>query len=431
MIEGLKGHFQKAAAIVKRHDRIHLFSHYDADGIASASIITSALRRLDIECDVTIFPTLEDKQFNTVLDTDFDCMIMTDMGTKYLSKLAGMNRDCIILDHHEPPCDTDAEHVAFINCHNVGIDGSFDICASTLAYLFAQELGDNRDLVTMAIAGMIGDKQHIGGFRSVNKAVIESAIEGGHIICQSDSILPSGDRRTSLYECVDPYIDGISGNMDGVDSFLGSCDGDNDTVFEAKILDKLREQGVSESVIDGCTQPRYYLPSHNMDAERMSRIIDACGRSNRQKEGIAFCIDGEGDVAESTYREYTERLFKCARNVIDRDIVIMENIQYFVNDISGVSGAVANIYSKYIGDPMLPVIGLQHQGQQYSLSSRASGAALSEGVNMAIAMEECTTSVGGNGGGHANAAGGSIPKDAMADFLSALNRKIGEQRSGR
>ena len=45
MIPELRDRFTRAAEIAKRHRRIHLFSHYDADGISSLSIVASALER--------------------------------------------------------------------------------------------------------------------------------------------------------------------------------------------------------------------------------------------------------------------------------------------------------------------------------------------------------------------------------------------------
>ena len=44
-------------------------------------------------------------------------------------------------------------------------------------------------------------------------------------------------------------------------------------------------------------------------------------------------------------------------------------------------------------------------------------------------MREACASVGGQGGGHKIAAGGSIPLDKVDEFLQNLDRIIGEQIS--
>lgn len=431
MIEALNDRFEKAANMAKRHRRIHLFSHYDADGVASASIVASALRRAGIEFEATTFKTLEPKEMEIVRNSDFECMIMTDMGTKYLDEFGSMGGDCIVLDHHEPLTDTDLAHIAYANCHNAGIDGSFEVCASTMAYLFAQAMGDNRDLVNIAIAGMIGDKQHIGGFKGVNARIVEQAVKDGTIVLKDSSILPSGDLRTVLYECTDPFIKGVSGDREGIDGFLDSCGTCDEMAVEAGIQALLREQGVMESMIGKCKQPRYYLPMFDMDAEKLSRIIDSCGRSGRAEEGIRFCMGERVPSLESTYASFVEQLLGCINGLSERGTVVHGNIQYFVNDIDGITGTVAGMYSNYLGDPTIPVIGFQKEGDgTYSLSSRCTDLALSMGINMAIAMDESTRAFGGNGGGHANAAGGSIPIESMEEFLSVLDGVIGKQRKG-
>ena len=53
---------------------------------------------------------------------------------------------------------------------------------------------------------------------------------------------------------------------------------------------------------------------------------------------------------------------------------------------------------------------------------------LENGVNLAVAMREACASVGGEGGGHRIAAGGSIPADRLEEFLKTLDDIIGRQQ---
>jgi RecJ-like exonuclease len=45
-------------------------------------------------------------------------------------------------------------------------------------------------------------------------------------------------------------------------------------------------------------------------------------------------------------------------------------------------------------------------------------------------MKDAAESVGGRGGGHRIAAGGSFPKDRETAFLMNLNKIVGDQLSG-
>ena len=64
-----------------------------------------------------------------------------------------------------------------------------------------------------------------------------------------------------------------------------------------------------------------------------------------------------------------------------------------------------------------------------NLSSRGMWCQLDRGVDLAKAMREACASVGGQGGGHKIAAGGSVPLDRVDEFLQNLDRIIGEQIS--
>ena len=68
------------------------------------------------------------------------------------------------------------------------------------------------------------------------------------------------------------------------------------------------------------------------------------------------------------------------------------------------------------------------EGDMADISSRCTNLALSLGINMATVMKECSRSVGGNGGGHANAAGGRIPADRIDEFVHLADRMIFEQK---
>jgi RecJ-like exonuclease len=62
-----------------------------------------------------------------------------------------------------------------------------------------------------------------------------------------------------------------------------------------------------------------------------------------------------------------------------------------------------------------------------NLSSRGMWVQLDRGINLAVAMREACAAVGGEGGGHRIAAGGSIPSEKVEEFLTTLDRILGEQ----
>ena len=64
-----------------------------------------------------------------------------------------------------------------------------------------------------------------------------------------------------------------------------------------------------------------------------------------------------------------------------------------------------------------------------NISSRGMFEQLDRGVDLAVAMGKACSAVGGQGGGHRIAAGGSVPSDKVEEFLRILDETIGEQLS--
>ena len=82
---------------------------------------------------------------------------------------------------------------------------------------------------------------------------------------------------------------------------------------------------------------------------------------------------------------------------------------------------------QYIGDPTKPTIGVGTTDDNAKVSSRANWQLIDDGLDLSIAMREAAESVGGRGGGHRIAAGGSFPKERETTFLMNLNQIVGDQ----
>jgi len=70
--------------------------------------------------------------------------------------------------------------------------------------LFANELGRNRDLASLALIGALGDKQKIVGG---NEEIFKNGIEAGVVEEKKGVNLPSGKLRDVLVKSLEPYLD--------------------------------------------------------------------------------------------------------------------------------------------------------------------------------------------------------------------------------
>ncbi|MEM0350189.1 MAG: DHH family phosphoesterase, partial [Archaeoglobaceae archaeon] len=170
----IKESAKKAANLLLRHEFVRIYTHYDVDGISAGAIIARALLRLGKEFQISFLKGLNDFEAD-----EAELIIFADMGSGYSEKISKIDSDIIILDHHKPDGEIRGKkNLVHVNPHLFGIDGTYEISASGVAYLFARELNGNRDLASLAILGAIGDKQK---FIGLNGEIMREGIEAGCI----------------------------------------------------------------------------------------------------------------------------------------------------------------------------------------------------------------------------------------------------------
>ena len=430
-----------AADIVRGHEFIQVYSHYDADGVSAASIIAQTLLREGKEFRVTLFTTLNDYNMDIIRSTKTDCIIITDLGASYIDQLDAMKNDIVVLDHHT--IISEAQRICYANPHLYGIDGMTSGCGATMALLFAVTMNEaNWDLVQVAFAGIAGDRQHINGLSGLNVYLLEEGKKRGFVEEMPGSLIPAGDLMTQLYLTTDPYIRGISGNEDGVSKILDDAGIDHGKSYmdlnedekrklSSLIAVRLTEQGMLESSLNEIARTRYFLTGFKMDAEYLSSVLNSCGRAGFGGMGISA---GMGDVKSI---ELGAKLM----NDSNRDVVLnmveldkkglnqRNHFQWFDSTDSGFTGMLCGIAMQCIGDPDKPTIGMNQSKDPVNLSSRGMWKQLDRGIDLAVAMREACASVGGEGGGHRIAAGGSIPAEMVESFLENLDSILEKQLS--
>lgn len=430
-----------AADIVRGHEFIQVYSHYDADGVSAASIIAQTLLRQGKEFRVTLFTTLNDYNMDIIRSTKTDCIIITDLGASYIDQLDAMKNDIVVLDHHT--IISEAQRVCYANPHLYGIDGMTSGCGATMALLFAVTMNEaNWDLVQVAFAGIAGDRQHINGLSGLNVYLLEEGKKRGFVEEMPGSLIPAGDLMTQLYLTTDPYIRGISGNEDGVAKILDDAGIDHGKSYmdltedekrnlSSLIAVRLTEQGMLESSLNEIARTRYFLTGFKMDAEYLSSVLNSCGRAGFGGVGISA---GMGDVKsiELGAKLMNDSNRDVVLNMVDLDkkgLNQRKHFQWFDSTDSGFTGMLCGIAMQCIGDPDKPTIGMNQSKDPVNLSSRGMWKQLDKGIDLAVAMREACASVGGEGGGHRIAAGGSIPAEMVESFLENLDSILEKQLS--
>ncbi len=430
----------QAAEEVSRHQEVRVLTHYDADGISSAGIIANALMRKGIRFQLTLSKSLE-AEIIKMVGQGAKCLILADMGSSFLKELEQLDASVIVLDHHVPVGAS--EKVVHVNPHLFGIDGMTSGCAGAVSMMFALAMDErNWDLLPIAFAGIVGDRQHIRGLSGINKWLLEGGLSRRILELRPGSLLPEGKLADELSGGMEPFIVGVSGSMEGAMTLLKEAGIPEDASLvqlneterrklTSLVALRLLGQGCTTSAMEEQITDRYFFPGWGTTADDLAQLLNACGRTDQEGTGVALTLkDAKArQTAERLRKEYKESVLAAMKAIITGGVTKRRNLQFFISTNPSLSGVLAGLTMQFVGDCDKPTIALSMHGEKVRISSRANFKLVEKGVDLAVGLREAAASVGGQGGGHAVASGATILKGKEEAFLEKLDEIIGQQRA--
>ncbi|MET1124458.1 MAG: DHH family phosphoesterase [Archaeoglobaceae archaeon] len=422
----LKREAAKAANIVARHDFVRVYTHHDADGIAAGAIIAKALLRAGKTFQISFLKGLnEDFEYERG-----ELLVFADMGSAYPDKMSEVDTDLIILDHHIPVGTIKPRrNFAHLNPHLFGFDGTYELSASGVAYFFANGIAKNRDLASIAILGILGDKQKFSG---PNAEILREGKERGVVEVRTGINLPSGKLRKALQTSLEPYLD-FYGNEDELDEFLskvkvsGEKDVDELSFEEMQRLAdaialRMLKLGAYEGVFGEVFGKKILLTNLPIkSATTLTEVVNSCGRAGAMSVALAMLL-GDTTFLEKALRIHEEFLTQLLEELSRRKKEVRDGfcIRYLVMKDAPSASPIATVFSRYLySDKPLVVINVKNGEAKVSARTTEK---LSERLNLADVMRLAAEKVGGVGGGHRVAAGANIPPDKVEEFLKEVDR---------
>ncbi|AKB28804.1 Single-stranded-DNA-specific exonuclease RecJ [Methanosarcina siciliae T4/M] len=424
---------KNAADKIRKHRFVRIVSHNDADGLTSSGIMALALLRAGIGFQLSIAGKLNETVIEEVNRTvsKGDLVIFCDMGSGQPELIGKVAADVVVLDHHKPVGQSPAKVV--VNAHMVEIDGATDISASGTCYLVARELGaGNIDLAGLAIAGAVGDRQL---FRTANAFILDEAIKAGVVSIRKGLKVGDGALADVLAYSTEPFLNvtgypekaaeflnqlGLSGNIENLSeeelSKLASA-------IALKLVRQASPEAIEAVIGDIFLLNRELV--HNV--YDFISILNTCGKQKVYGLALALCLKDPTIVGEaiSLTKEYEKNLAMDIRKSVEK-IRKGENI-WCINTVDALStGSLATTVVRYL-HPELPFICVNESEGILKVSARGTRELVSRGLDLAFALREAAGAVGGNGGGHSVASGASIPLGSTEEFLSIVDRIIGDQ----
>ena len=407
---------------------IRVISHNDTDGITAAAIMISALKRLD-----KIFSLNISKQFPNNISSlpKNELIIFLDMGSSNLHDLSEIE-DVFVIDHHEITSKK-PDNVILINPH---LFGEEQISASGLTYLFVKSIDkQNKDLANLAVIGMVGDMLE----REISK-LSNLIIEDAEVTIKKGLLLYPSTRpvHKTLEFSSSMFIPGVTGNSRGVLEVLREV-GIEKVNGEYKSLIELTEEENSKLItsillrrIDKNNSDiigNIYLIkmfSKLEDARELSAMINACSRLGFSEISLLICLGNKQArlKAEKIYADYKQHLiaalnFVSTNKIIGKKYVIVNAKDNIKDTIIGTVASIISVSSMYEEGTI--IITMAYCEDKIKVSARIAGR---NGRNVREILESVTSKIGGECGGHAQAAGCYVSKENEELFINCITKAL-------
>lgn len=410
---------------------VKIISHNDTDGITSATILAKALARLNKTFSIKIVKQLDVSILAELPKTEI--LFFLDLGSSYLHELSKLE-NVFVLDHHEISSQV-PENIRFVNPH---LFEKESISGAGLTYLFAKHLSEeNKDLANLAVIGMVGDMldKEIG---KANNSIINDA----EVSIKKGLLLYPATRpvHKTLEYSSSTFIPGVTGNSKGAVDLLREAgiervNGEYKSLIEltdeesSRLITSiiLRRMKKDNSDIIGSI---YLVKMFNKleDARELSAMINACSRLDFSEVAILLCMGNKEarKKAETIYTSYKQHIVSALNFVASMEDKIEGKGYLIINAKDEIKdtiiGTVASILSvSSMHEEGTILIAMANSEEKIKVSARVAGR---NGRNVREILEQVTSKIGGETGGHHLAAGCLIPKENEQIFIDYLKKVL-------
>jgi len=434
MLNKIKESIQRIDKLSKKKN-LKIISHFDTDGITSAAIFSKALAKWGKKFSLQIVKGLDEEIVKSL--NDEDVLIFLDLASGSLEHLKNKKTEVFIFDHHEAVQEIPG-NVFMVNSTTQTEE---KLSSAAICYLFARELSPaNKDLASLAVLGMVGDlhEKNIGKIFGEILRDAETIVKKGFLVYPSTRPLD----RTLEYS-FSPYIPEVSGSREGVlhllrDAGIKNENGRYKALYELSdeemkglITAVLLRRGINlseEQIVGNLFLVKFFNKLE--DARELSALINSCSRMDSPHVALGFCLGNKSyrEEAEKIYLSYKQSLSSALKHLSEiekiegKDYMII-NARDKIKDT--IIGTVASIMSHSpLYSEGLVIVALAYNNNKIKVSARLAGR---EGRNVRDVLHRAVIPIGGEVGGHPNAAGCLILKEQEGEFISELKKVLDVQ----
>lgn len=438
----------RAAAEALRHHRretVHIVTHIDADALAAAGIAATCLRRAGIGFRVTYCKSLDDSKLKELQTERAPLTWFADLGSAVHHRLPP--GDKIITDHHELAIDESARAFPHVNPHLHGIEEDDSISGAGCAYLVASAYDSaNADLAAVAVVGALGDlqDQRLGRLTGLNRNILADGQAHGVLRVREDVRFYGRTSRPlpRFLRFADPPLPSVGDSEDRAVQFLvhhrvRAGDGtrfrtwlDLSETERRRLLDAMEAdyRGAGQSA-ERLVGEVYELLKETelelVDAKEFATILNSTARYGRPEIGLALAMGERGNVvheARGLLRGHRRSLGDAIQYATRQGLTPLGRILYYHGGAEIRDTILGTVTGILLGNgragPDRVLVGLaDNRAGAIKVSARAPETLVRAGVDLSETVRRAAEAVGGSGGGHAGAAGATIPAGREEEFL--------------
>ena len=459
---------REGAELIKMHielgHTIRLISHRDADGITAGAILAKAVAREGGSFQLSIVKQVSEELIEELAREKREIYVFSDLGSGSI-ELIQKKLDfatVVVADHHPPEGDFSSESKVLINPVPFGANSVRDLSGSGVAYFVAREMNDkNRDLAYIATVGAVGDMQEIDGtFHGLNLEILEDGKKLGILEVRKELRLFGRESRP-LYQMLayatNLEIPEITGDerkaiewlrAKGIDPemhYWQLREEEKRKLHEALLVHMIKHSAPKEAIDrligDVVVSPLYPEGDVRHEAREFATLLNATGRLNAGTLGVAICLGDEDAYkkARKMLEDYKREQIEARKFLIQNWSMVDEGEHAYVfyagrNIRDTLVGIVANMaINAGLANPEKPVVVIADSEEDENLvkgSARTTEKALVKGYHLGEALREVAEKLGGEGGGHAIAAGIRFPKGRIDEFIKLFNEALAKQVKG-
>jgi len=456
---------REGAELIKMHielgHTVRLISHRDADGITAGAILAKAIAREGGSFQLSIVKQVSEELIEELAKERREIYVFSDLGSGSI-ELIQKKLDfatVVVADHHPPEGDFSSDSKVLINPVPFGANSVRDLSGSGVAYFLAREMNPkNRDLAYIATVGAVGDMQEVDGqFHGLNLEIIEDGKKLGILEVRKELRLFGRESRP-LYQMLayatNPEIPEITGDERKAIEWLRARGFDPEMRYwqlreeekrklhEALLVHMIKHSAPKEAIDrligDVVVSPLYPEGDVRHEAREFATLLNATGRLNAGTLGVAICLGDEDAYkkARKMLEDYKREQIEARKFIIQNWSMAEEGEHAYVfyagkNIRDTLVGIAANMaINAGLANPEKPVVVIADSEEDENLvkaSARTTEKALAKGYHLGEALREVAEKLGGEGGGHAIAAGIRFPKARIDEFIRLFNEALAKQ----